>query len=373
MVEVLIIKIEILNVVIVLVYKSPEANPQQFKDQLMKIEHCLENLTNPAPNIILLGDFNLRHLKWEHLANTVISERIPGSSLNEQAHANDLLRMCDRFALNQQIEPTRKENTLDLIFTNNDELIRNIMITNTCYSDHNLIEVMTTMGNRPSKPVQIPGGGDFGKFNFNNKQINWEQINKDFTEINWEEQLENANLNQCLENISSVALKICSNRIPLRKRRKRCRLERERRSLYRRRKRITEQRSRTLSQERRKRLGREIETIELKLQESYKTQERQREQKAVSEIEKNQKYFFSYAKSRLKTTSSIGPLRKGDGTFTDDNKEMSELLRKQYDSVFSKPLNALKIDNPNEFFMDMIPTSNHISDVTLSHCILKKP
>ncbi|XP_069163310.1 histone-lysine N-methyltransferase 2D-like [Procambarus clarkii] len=53
-------------------------------------------------------------------------------------------------------------------------------------------------------------------------------------------------------------------------------------------------------------------------------------------------------------------------TKTNDNKEMSKLLRKQYESVFSEPLNTLKIDNQNKVFMDMIPTSNHISDVALS-------
>nr|XP_045595250.1 sodium-coupled monocarboxylate transporter 1-like [Procambarus clarkii] len=89
---------------------SPEANPQQFKDQLMKTEHCLENLTNQAPHIILLGNFNLRHLKWKNLSKTIIGERIPGNNPIEQLFANDQLQMSDRFVLNQQIvEPTSKD------------------------------------------------------------------------------------------------------------------------------------------------------------------------------------------------------------------------------------------------------------------------
>ncbi|XP_069185881.1 uncharacterized protein [Procambarus clarkii] len=70
--------------------------------------------------------------------------------------------------------------------------------------------------------------------------------------------------------------------------------------------------------------------------------------------------------NKNKSASNIGPLRKGDGTFTDDNKEMSEILRFQYNTVFTEPLNTLKINDPNEFFLNVTPTSNYISDVTLS-------
>ncbi len=40
-------------------------------------------------------------------------------------------------------EPTREENTLDLIFTNEMSLITKIEVNKTNYSDHNIIEVST--------------------------------------------------------------------------------------------------------------------------------------------------------------------------------------------------------------------------------------
>nr|XP_053651724.1 uncharacterized protein LOC128701829 [Cherax quadricarinatus] len=240
-VEVLAVKVENQNLVIVVVYKPPDATSQQFQEQLLKNDHCLENLPAPAPNILLLGDFNLRHLKWRNIANNIVAVITPGGSSDENSHSHELLNLCTKFNLNQQIiEPTRLENTLDLIFTNNDDLIRNVTISKTIYSDHNIIEVQTCMHGAPDRQNETSHEGAFTKFNFNNKNIKWDQVNQVLTDISWEDILSNTDPNLCLEQINSVALDVCTRLIPLRKRRSRCKIERDRRSLYRRRKRITE-------------------------------------------------------------------------------------------------------------------------------------
>ncbi|KAK8723229.1 hypothetical protein OTU49_011922 [Cherax quadricarinatus] len=179
----------------------------------------------------------------------------------------------------------------------------------------------------------------------------WDQVNQVLTDISWEDILSNTDPNLCLEQINLVALDVCTRLIPLRKRRSRCKIERDRRSLYRRRKRITERlKEVNISEMRRETLVREIASIELELKESYRSQESREELKAINEIERNPKYFFSYAKSKSRTTSSIGPLLRQDGSYTDDSKEMSELLKSQYDSVFSKPLTRLRVEDQNEFY-----------------------
>nr|XP_053631473.1 uncharacterized protein LOC128687909 [Cherax quadricarinatus] len=212
--------------------------------------------------------------------------------------------------------------------------------------------------------------GVFTKYNFNNKNINWDQVNHVLNEACWEDVLNDMDPNQCLERINFLVAEACSRHIPLRKKKSRSKLERKRRSLYRRRRRVTELlRSARTSDTRKEALTREVETIELKLNDSYRNQERQEELKAISEIERNSKYFFSYAKNKANTTSSIGPLLRQDGTYTDDNKEMSEILKSQYDSVFSEPLIGLRIDDPNDFFMNEPQNSINvcqISDITLT-------
>nr|XP_053638194.1 uncharacterized protein LOC128692903 [Cherax quadricarinatus]XP_053638195.1 uncharacterized protein LOC128692903 [Cherax quadricarinatus]XP_053638196.1 uncharacterized protein LOC128692903 [Cherax quadricarinatus]XP_053638197.1 uncharacterized protein LOC128692903 [Cherax quadricarinatus]XP_053638199.1 uncharacterized protein LOC128692903 [Cherax quadricarinatus]XP_053638200.1 uncharacterized protein LOC128692903 [Cherax quadricarinatus] len=347
-VEVLTIKIENQNLVIVLVYKPPDATSQQLKEQLSKIDSCLDNFPAPSPNILLLGDFNLRHTKWKNIANNVVAEIIPGGSSDERSHTQELLNFCNKHTLSQQIvEPTRLENTLDLIFTNNEDLVRNITISKTTNSDHNLIEVQTCMHRSPDQHNAFSYEGTFTKSNFNNKNIIWDQVNYALNETCWEDILNYMNPNQCLEKITLLVAEVCSRYIPIRQKKRRSKLERERCSLYRRRRRIIELlKNARLSDTRKVVLTREVENIELKLKDSYRIQERQEELKPINEIERNSKYFFSYAKNKSKTTSSIGPLLRQDGSYTDDNKEMSEILKLQYDSVFSEPLTSLKIDDP---------------------------
>ena len=339
-VEVLGIKVENINLIIVLIYKPPDATVEEFTEQILKIETILDNLANPVPDIIFLGDFNLPSLKWRMVNNNIIAGNPPGSN---QPQVRELLRFCDKFSLSQQItEPTRNENTLDLIFTNNDELIRDITISDTTYSDHKLIEVQTNINNGSRPKRNIKREGLFSKFNFNNKRIDWEKINRDLTNIQWETVLSNKNPTQGIEKLTSEAYEVCLKYVPLRKARKRSNLERERRRHYKRRKKITGMLKQTrLSIQRRNNLNREIEEIEQRLKHSYQSEERDLEQKAIQEIKKNPKYFFTYAKSKAKTTASIGPIRTSEGSYTEDDKEISEILNKQYEDMFSTPINSM--------------------------------
>ena len=61
------------------------------------------------------------------------------------------------------------------------------------------------------------------------------------------------------------------------------------------------------------------------------------EKQAISNIEKNSKYFFSYIKKFSKVKSNVGPLKNENDELTADPMEMAELLSKQYSSVFSIP------------------------------------
>ena len=61
-----------------------------------------------------------------------------------------------QFALEQCIqqyieEPTRKNNILDVFHTNNDQLTRQIIITETSMSDNNIIQIETNIKNVEEK------------------------------------------------------------------------------------------------------------------------------------------------------------------------------------------------------------------------------
>ncbi|XP_069184640.1 paternally-expressed gene 3 protein-like [Procambarus clarkii] len=85
--------------------------------------------------------------------------------------------------------------------------------------------------------------------------------------------------------------------------------------------------------------------------------------KAIQETKKNPKYFFTYAKSKSKTSTSTESLITTDGTYTEDNKEISEILRSQYEAMFSTPINNMKVDDPDSFFMNNNQTADNITDI----------
>ena len=64
----------------------------------------------------------------------------------------------------------------------------------------------------------------------------------------------------------------------------------------------------------------------------------QQEDQAVFNLKSNPKSFFSFARSRQKTSSSIGPFFDPDsGKLNPDSSFSAEVLRNQYDSVVSLP------------------------------------
>ena len=82
--------------------------------------------------MVLLGDFNLSHAKWD------LSRWFAGASRDEQNIIKALYNVTLENVLTQQIEcPTHQEgNTLDLVFTNNFNLLHNVCAFPSRISDH---------------------------------------------------------------------------------------------------------------------------------------------------------------------------------------------------------------------------------------------
>ena len=99
--------------------------------------------------------------------------------------------------------------------------------------------------------------------------------------------------------------------------------------------------------------------VALEIRDYLNRQLSQEEQRAVNIIRENPKFFWSFANSKRKTKSRIPPLRKEDGSLTDDPKEKAELLQTQYTSVFSDPSKVTVRDcidhlpEPNIFLSDL--------------------
>ena len=76
--------------------------------------------------------------------------------------------------------------------------------------------------------------------------------------------------------------------------------------------------------------------LEGQLNSDYSAENVQQEDQAIFNIKSNPKYFFSFARSRQKTESKIGPfLDPATGKLKPDNAFSAEALRQQYNKVFS--------------------------------------
>ena len=73
-------------------------------------------------------------------------ETADGGTHENEIPANAFLQFTQEQCLHQYIEePTRKNNILDVFLTNNDQLTRQIIITETSMSDHNIIQIETNI------------------------------------------------------------------------------------------------------------------------------------------------------------------------------------------------------------------------------------
>ena len=82
---------------------------------------------------------------------------------------------------------------------------------------------------------------------------------------------------------------------------------------------------------------------------SYEEESIVDEARAIEYIKSNPKYFFTYARKKLKTRNKIGPFDMGGEKIT-SLLEICIKLAEQYSSSFSQPDPKYKIENPTEFF-----------------------
>ena len=129
------------------VYRPSDTKSHEFNPILSEIQSILQNLEKPEPTIILRGDLNFPFVKWKRLQDNSCSwEYKPhtNATADEKQQFEKLYEICSNYFMLQMIEePTRKENTLDLMFTNEVNLVTMVEVTKSSYSDHDIIEMST--------------------------------------------------------------------------------------------------------------------------------------------------------------------------------------------------------------------------------------
>ena len=353
-----------LNLAILLAYRPPphytpdnlyHGQPLELSFQnivLNNIVSVINDLGTPEPDIILLGDFNFPKAIWREGVGIPLQGASP-----ETRMANSLIEACDSHNLLQLIDfgtrPTQlgEENTLDLLFTNNHDLLCNISKQASIMSDHYLIRGTTRHHMQLSScppPCESPL---LSAFNLN--KANWTEIRNFLAAVEWEKILHGKSNSEMINILSSIlyeALELFCPRFKNPPGKANCIIPRDCRILFRQRKRKQKiLKSLRPSSARATRLSIEILEIEQRLKNSLEAEYEEEERKAIVNIPVNSKYFYSFARKYQKVKSGIGPLKDGDTLITSPQ-DICDCLSTHLSSVYTTPDPNQKIHDPVSFF-----------------------
>ena len=106
-----------------------------------KLKTFLESLPSPTPTIVMMGDLNMPHANW------TTGQCTAGASTDEHEMVTGLYGLTlDHFLTQVYDCPThRAGNTIDLMLTNNSDLVHNIESFPSLVSDHLLMNATTTL------------------------------------------------------------------------------------------------------------------------------------------------------------------------------------------------------------------------------------
>ena len=378
-----------LNLAILLAYRPP---PHYSPDNLYhgtplersfnniildNITKAIQSLGSPAPDILLLGDFNFPNATWREGVGIPLQGNAP-----ETRMLNNLIELCDLHNLLQVITfgtraaPSGEENILDLVFTNNHDMLSAITKQATAMSDHYLILGDTKYHiNDQAKPSGIGSVSTDSLASFNLHKANWDSIKNFLSAIDWEVTLNNKTNAEIINIITAKVYEALDKFCPRYKNppgKSNHQIPRERRILFRQRKRkLKALRDISPNTIRAFRINIEILDIEQRLINSLRAENSAEEARAVENIKTNPKFFFSYANKNKKAKSGIGPL-KVNGKLITTPVEISECLSTQYASVYSTPDPSYKIDDPITFFDLSSETHQSLVDIEFDEDMIEK-
>merc|ERR1711874_316039 len=196
----------------------------------------------------------------------------------------------------------------DLIFTNNHELITNMQIQPSEITDHKYIKCETSHKLSTMEKDHVPDNGT-NLSTYKYESANWKNIEASLKKINWPEVLaKHESSEEKLKVILEIVKIIEENCTIFRNQRGSHTNEilRDRRVLFKKKK-LNKELQKSIPPDKKKWIEKAIGEIDKKLLDSYEKENIVNEARAIENIKSNPKYFFTYARKKLKTRNKIGP------------------------------------------------------------------
>ena len=280
------------------IYRQPDdrshghpSTPQDFKTCLDKLKLALHQLNNQHTNIIFGGDFNLPHIDWQ----TGCCK--PACPSDEKIMFQYLDELSNEMFLHQVVNSsTHKDgNILDLLFTNNQDSIHDILIAPTInsISHHSRIEILTEIDVPLQAESSVPPLTSFRALNFFEESIDWNELTEYLLNVDWKNELRKFDESEMLNCFYSICLEAVKRFVPSKSISKisENKTMRFRTKLLRRHRRINKRLVKSQSQKKMENLIKELISIEKTLQKSYEKEEDYAEKKALDAIRVNPKFL----------------------------------------------------------------------------------
>ena len=124
---------------------------------------------------------------------------------------------------------------LDIFLTNNDQLTRQIIITETSMSDHDIIQIETNIIEEKQNHQIKKSNLSYRDLNFFNKDVSWASIDADLLNTSWDMLLTDIKTDEMYEIIINICLEISKKNVLPKKSPRKHQIPRDRRALLRKR------------------------------------------------------------------------------------------------------------------------------------------
>ena len=299
------------SIKLILVYRPPNSS-ESFDVSLYN-----EIKSNVGTgNIVIMGDFNCPSVNWD--------------SFVCDSEGNRLLTTMDDLFMEQLVNhPTRYNNILDLVFTNNPNQICD-MTVGECLgtSDHRIIRFNILYKFKAVDNISfIP----------NYRKANFDSIRAEILSNDWDELLQGNDIERSWLIFRDTLVDICDRNIPKKIRRQHNRykptwfnsnIERligDKRRAYN----IQKSTSNPVD------IANYVSILR-SVKKAIKTAKLAYEKKISTEVKSNPKSFYGYVNSKKGARTAIGPLITHNGSTTSDPSEMANVLNYHFHSVFAK-------------------------------------
>ena len=240
--------------------------------------------------------------------------------------------MNDSASVQHVLTPTRGTNILRLFFTNDNHLVENVeTLRNTTVSDHDSIYITTNLVKTNIRCNSNPFTNKIPFDSFNFQKADWEKVRLALAESDLDEIVKSAKtLDQALEQlIKELIVSLKKAEVPEKKPPPKNKIPRDRRRLFNCRSKLLKQLKKTTSELKAEKINGSIDRVNQQLKRSLDQERLDEEEKALSLIKENPKHFFNFTNRKSKIKPKIGPLEKTDGTLTNTDSEVANILNEQ--------------------------------------------